>query len=332
MSNTENEGPTGLWLRSSFEDDAKSDVPASIHRPPPWWGDLEPAGGGAEANADLPEQVGLVLGQQVLHDDLVGRGHARVFEDDAEPGVGAAGRGVPDFDEAVRPARNAVVLVAVLDGHAVELAELVKLLGFDDVADELRGNQLGHALVVCGRIQGDRLVASGLRRALALDDPEDLGLDKPGIARPQRGAGDDELGERRGHAHHLVGERAGLALELFHPVANHARPVGCRVAKLLRTDVGDGQLDLASAPVECSEDRIIRGVAPDELLGGLDMPGSLDPDNPVRGASQENDFARLGIHLAADVVDLDLPAQVSGPDHDLAARCEYSWPVPRENR
>ena len=85
-------------------------------------------------------------------------------------------------------------------------------------------------------------------------------------------------------------------------------PVGFRVAKLLRPDVGDGQLDLASAAVECSEDRIIRGVAPDELLGGLDMPGALDADNPVRWASQENDLARMGIRLAADVVDLDLPA------------------------
>src|SRR5271157_3587218 len=117
---------------SSFVVEDHSAVPASIHRPPPWWGDLEPAGGGAEADADLPEQIGLVLGQQVLHDDLVRRGHARVFEHDAEPGVGAAGRGVPDFDQAVGPARDSVVLVAVLDGYAVEPAELVELLGFDD--------------------------------------------------------------------------------------------------------------------------------------------------------------------------------------------------------
>src|SRR5271165_4221546 len=107
---------------------ASRELPVSIHRPASRWRDLELACGGAEADADLPEQIGLVLGQQVLHDDLVGRGHARVFEDDAEPGVGAAGRGVPDFDQAVRPARDAVVLVAVLDGYAVELAELVKLL------------------------------------------------------------------------------------------------------------------------------------------------------------------------------------------------------------
>ena len=171
-------------MRCSFGEDGNSEMPPSIHRPPSRWGDLELAGGGAEADADLPEQIGLVLGQQILHDDLVGRGHARVFEDDAEPGVGAAGRGVPDFDQAMGPAWNSVVLVAVLDGHAVELAKLVELLGLDDVADKLRGDQLGHALLVGGRIQGDRLVGSWLRRALALDDPEDLGLDEPGIARP----------------------------------------------------------------------------------------------------------------------------------------------------
>ena len=59
---------------------------ALIEAPAPRGRHLELAGGRTEPYAHFPEQLRLVLGQQVFHDDFVGRGHSRVLEDDAEPG------------------------------------------------------------------------------------------------------------------------------------------------------------------------------------------------------------------------------------------------------
>ena len=59
---------------------------ALIEAPAPGGCHLEFAGGRAEPYPHLPELLRLVLGQQVLHDNFVGRGHSRVLENHAEPG------------------------------------------------------------------------------------------------------------------------------------------------------------------------------------------------------------------------------------------------------
>ena len=41
--------------------------------------------------------------------------------------------------------RNAIILVAVQDGQAVKLAKLVEFLGFDDVPNQLGGDELRHS-------------------------------------------------------------------------------------------------------------------------------------------------------------------------------------------
>ena len=136
-------------------------------------GHLELAGGRAEPDSHFPELVRLVLGQQIFHDDLVGRGHARVLKDHAEPGQRPAGLGVPDFDQAVRPARNAVILVAVQDGQAIKLAKLVELLGLDHVPDQLGGDQLGHPFLIVRGVKPHRLILLGRHRAgSSLRSPE----------------------------------------------------------------------------------------------------------------------------------------------------------------
>src|SRR5258707_15629459 len=104
---------------------------SSIRPPPPGRGGLEAPGGGAEADADLPEEVGLVLGQQVLHHDLVGGWHAGVLEDDAEAGLGALGAGGPDLDQAGGAARGAVVFSAVQEGEAGGPGEFLEPPGAD---------------------------------------------------------------------------------------------------------------------------------------------------------------------------------------------------------
>ena len=139
-------------------------------------------------------------GEEVFHDNLVGRGHARTFKDDAQPGEGTASRGIPDLDQPVGASGDAEVLVAALDGDHVELAELVKFLGLHHITNELGRDQLGYALLIGGGVYRDRLVRGGLGRALALDDAKDLGLDETGVTGSQRGAGDDELRKRRRQA------------------------------------------------------------------------------------------------------------------------------------
>jgi Domain of Unknown Function (DUF1080) len=166
----------------------------SIRLPAPGRGQLEAAGGRAEADADLPEQVGLVLGEQVLHDHLVGGGHAGVLKDHAEPGVRATAPGVPDLDQGVGTAGDAVVLAAIEDGDAVEAAELVELGRLDHVAHQFRGHQFGDARLVGGGVDPHRLVvARRLGRAPALDHAEDLPLDQPRIPSAEGGTGDHEL-------------------------------------------------------------------------------------------------------------------------------------------
>ena len=59
---------------------------ALIEAPAPRGRHLEFAGGRTEPYPHFPELLRLVLGEQVFHDDFVGRGHSRVLEDDAKPG------------------------------------------------------------------------------------------------------------------------------------------------------------------------------------------------------------------------------------------------------
>ena len=53
---------------------AEASGSGSIDAPAPRGGDFELAGRGGESDADLPEQLRLVLGQEVFHDDFVGKG------------------------------------------------------------------------------------------------------------------------------------------------------------------------------------------------------------------------------------------------------------------
>ena len=55
---------------------------------------------GVRFHPDLPEHLGLVLGEEIFHHHLVRRRHPRILEDDAEAGLAPGGSaGVPDLDE-----------------------------------------------------------------------------------------------------------------------------------------------------------------------------------------------------------------------------------------
>jgi len=77
----------GSPARATFDQRSRGRdfIPAypSFRAPPPGRRDLEASSRRAESDAHAPEQVRLVLGQQILHDHLVGRGHAGILKDDA---------------------------------------------------------------------------------------------------------------------------------------------------------------------------------------------------------------------------------------------------------
>ncbi len=122
-----------------------------------------------------------------------------------------------------------------------------------------------------------------------------------------------------------MGEGAGLALELLHPVSRHARPVALGVSERARPDVGDPHVGLAAVAMERPQHRVVRRLAADEPLGRVDVPRALDPHDPITRPRQEDHLARQLVVTAPNVLDLDLPAQISRADHwSLRSSVQFS--------
>ena len=108
---------------------------------------------------------------------------------------------------------------------------------------------------------------------------------------------------------------ADLALQLFHPVAGEPCPVAFRVAERPRAHVGNPHVGLAPVPVERSQDRVVGPLAPDEPFRRIGVARAFHPNDPEAGSGKKDDLTRLRVVLAPDVLDIDLPAQVSRSDH-----------------
>ena len=87
------------------------------------------------------------------------------------------------------------------------------------------------------------------------------------------------------------------------------------IAKRARADVRNAHVDLAAVALERSEHRVVRSLAAHESLGRVGVPRVLDPDGSKAGPGQKDHFTRPLIVAAANVLDVDLPAQISGADH-----------------
>ena len=142
--------------------------------------------------------------------------------------------------------------------------------------------------------------------------------DEPRVAGPQRRARDDQLRERGRRAHHLVREGADLALQLFHPVARQLGPVALRIPERPRADVGNPHVGLAAVAIEGAQDRVVRRLAADEPVRRVGVAVRLTRTIRKLGRARKIDLARLCVVPAPDVLDLDLPAQVSRANHDDA--------------
>ena len=222
----------------------------------------------------------------------------------------------------MRAARNAVILVAIQDRQAIKLAEFVEFLGLDHVADQFRGDEFGHAFLVVGGVEPHRLVLlRGARLAFSFDDAKDLPRHQPCVADTQRRARDHELRERGRRPHHLLGERADLALQLLHPVARQLGAVAFRIPKRTRTDVGHADVGLAAITVERAQDRIVSPLAADEPVGRVGVTRALDAHDPETGSGVKDDFARLRVVRTTNVLNIDFPAQVSRTNHGDAQPC-----------
>ena len=119
------------------------------------------------------------------------------------------------------------------------------------------------------------------------------------------------MGERGRRAHNLLRECADLALQLFHPVTGELCPVAFRVTEWPRAHVGNPHVGLAPVPVERSQDRVVGPLAPNEPFRRIGMARALHPNDPETGSRKKDHLARLRVVLAPDVLNLDLPAQVS---------------------
>ncbi len=91
-------------------------------------GEVELAAPWAEAHPDLPEQVWLVLGQQVLHHDQVRGGMPASWKTTQRRATGTARWRVPDLDQAVRTARDYVTMSrqAMVPGSPGDLSSLLR--------------------------------------------------------------------------------------------------------------------------------------------------------------------------------------------------------------
>ncbi len=114
-------------------------------------------------------------------------------------------------------------------------------------------------------------------------------------------------------------EGSHLALKFFHPVAGHARAIALGIAKRSRSDVGDANVDLTTPLGQGTQDGVIGRVAVNKPLGCDRSADLSDSHDPVTGTRQEDDLARLRVIRASDVVDLDLPAEVAGANHEYVA-------------
>src|SRR5271168_3183651 len=115
-----------------------------------------------------------------------------------------------------------------------------------------------------------------------------------------------------------MGEGVDLALQLFHPVTRKPGPVAFGVTERQWTDIRNPDVGLAAVTFECAQNRVVRTVAADEPFRGVGMAGPFYPDDPVAGPGQKDNLARERVVLAANVLDVDFPAQVSRSDHDHA--------------